>query len=408
MKKISIIFIMVLLVAGFYESAFAGQDVDSGKKKAKWTFMVFLNSDNNLNGYADWNVGDIGEMKQVGSSDDVNIVVLHDRKALSALKLFIKKGKVEVIEDMGEIDMGDYREVVKFVRWAAEKYPAEKYLLDIWNHGDGWEFVGDLNRKRDRAQKPKGISYDYDSGNYINTPDLGKAISEIKGILGQNLDVFGMDACQMQVMEVAYELKDNVNYIVASQEAVPADGWPYDKLLKPLVENPAMTARELALNIVYAFDNEYKDAGVPVTHSVIDCSKLEVVYEKIDQLACELYKMVDEPNFVTTIYYKLIPELQYYDPNTFDLIHLCQLLIKYFGKNERLTDAANQVMASVCGMQSSAVIANIHYTQYEANSNGLSIYFPQEINTVPLAYGMLKFSKNYWADFIRAYVERLD
>ena len=399
LKKLSMVLIFVFLI-GYCECAVAAEKNEVKQNKAKWTFMVFLNSDNNLNGYADWEVGDIGEMKRIGSSEDINIVVLHDRKALPALKLFIKKGKVEIIEDIGEIDMGDYREVVKFVRWAAEKYPAEKYLLDIWNHGDGWELTGDLSRK--------GISYDYDSGNYINTPDLGKAISEIKGILGQNLDVFGMDACQMQVMEVAYELKDNVDYIVASQEAEPADGWPYDKILKPLVENPLMSARDLALNIVYAYDDEYKNTGKPVTQSAIDCSKLEIVYEKIDRLACELYKIIDQPDMVSTVCYKLVPELQYYDPNTFDLVHLCQLLIKYFGKNEQLVDAANQVMASVCGMQSSAVIANIHYTQYEANSNGLSIYFPQEINTVPFAYGMLKFSKNYWADFIRAYIERLN
>ncbi len=43
--------------------------------KAKWTFMVYLAGDNNLSTAGD---NDLEEMRQVGSTNDVNIVVEFD------------------------------------------------------------------------------------------------------------------------------------------------------------------------------------------------------------------------------------------------------------------------------------------------------------------------------------------
>ena len=43
-----------------------------------------------------------------------------------------------VLEKLPPVDMGDYRQVVNFVRWAKVNYPAKRYMLIIENHGDGW------------------------------------------------------------------------------------------------------------------------------------------------------------------------------------------------------------------------------------------------------------------------------
>ena len=45
------------------------------KKKAKWTFMVYLAGDNNLSAAGD---KDLGEMRAVGSTADVNVVAEFD------------------------------------------------------------------------------------------------------------------------------------------------------------------------------------------------------------------------------------------------------------------------------------------------------------------------------------------
>jgi hypothetical protein len=50
--------------------------VDDSSAKAKWTFMVYLDGDNNLEGAA---IDDFMEMSSVGSTSNVNIVVQFDR-----------------------------------------------------------------------------------------------------------------------------------------------------------------------------------------------------------------------------------------------------------------------------------------------------------------------------------------
>ena len=52
-------------------------------------------------------------------------------------------------------------------------------------------------------------------------PRLSYALSQIKDVLGQKIDLVGMDACLMAMVEVAYEIKDYVNILVASQETEP-------------------------------------------------------------------------------------------------------------------------------------------------------------------------------------------
>jgi hypothetical protein len=48
------------------------------------------------------------------------------------------------IEDLGEANMGDGNVLGEFVRWSMFNYPAERYMLVLWDHGDGWRFLDTL------------------------------------------------------------------------------------------------------------------------------------------------------------------------------------------------------------------------------------------------------------------------
>ena len=83
----------------------------------EWTFMVYLNGDNNLDPYG---TIDMGEMARVGSDANVNIVVLRDTPELtvSSKIYFIEKGNQVVVKDYGRnIDMGDWHNVVEFYKF---------------------------------------------------------------------------------------------------------------------------------------------------------------------------------------------------------------------------------------------------------------------------------------------------
>jgi hypothetical protein len=107
-------------------------------KKFKWTFMVFIAGDNNLDPAA---LKDIAEMAKVGSSDDLNIIVQLDRaNDRKTRRFYITQGggyRKDCVEIFDETNTGDPQVLEDFILWGIEKYPASRYALVIWNHGGG-------------------------------------------------------------------------------------------------------------------------------------------------------------------------------------------------------------------------------------------------------------------------------
>src|SRR4051794_2179636 len=87
-------------------------DRPSGNVK-DWTFLIYLNGNNNLDSFGTLN---INQMEQVGSTENINIVVQWASLAKKKTqRLFVvqdkDKNKVTspVVQDMGNVDMGDWR-----------------------------------------------------------------------------------------------------------------------------------------------------------------------------------------------------------------------------------------------------------------------------------------------------------
>ena len=106
---------------------------------AKWTFMVYMAGDNNLDGAA---LRDIAEMAKAGSTKDVHILVQLDRLEDQKTRRFrITPGggfKKDCIETFSETNTGDPQTLFSFCQWAVDNYPADRYALILWNHGSGW------------------------------------------------------------------------------------------------------------------------------------------------------------------------------------------------------------------------------------------------------------------------------
>lgn len=322
-----------------------------------WTYMVFMNADNNLDPFAD---EDFTEMMKVGSSDWLNIVTLTDREKGPAALHYVEKGKNVKVRELGEVDMGDWKVMVNFVKEAAAAYPARHYALSIWNHGSGWK----------HQQKVfKGISYDDQSGNHITTTQLGQATREIKGILGRNLDLLTMDACLMQMMEVAWEMQKNVDFIVASEELEPGNGYPYDSHMAGL--KATTTPRDFARHMIASFKTAY-NGGVygteDTTQSAIDCSKLPALKDAIDGWA----KTVMAGSFAPA-YKQALVEVQKFETKTnIDLWHLIKLLRARISAPEFQT-AADKLEKAL----GEVIVANATTGASMKNAHGLAIYFPK-------------------------------
>ena len=76
---------------------------------ADWTILVFMAGDNNLDNFG---ATDIAEMKKLGSSEKIHVLVQRDTERLGAgtVRYRVQKGttlKQDAVQDLGETNTGD-------------------------------------------------------------------------------------------------------------------------------------------------------------------------------------------------------------------------------------------------------------------------------------------------------------
>lgn len=255
-------------------------------KRSKWTVLVYLNAANDLNEFGDLN---FNQMEKVAGNADVRFVVqwkqalipnVSDNPSFEGTRRYLLKHDTtdqigsELVQNMGsDVDMGDWHTLKDFVSWGQTFYPADRYVLVVWNHGNGW------HRRLNQLEPTRGVSYDDDTGNWIDTWELNDALGTSR------VDIFAWDASLMQMLEVDDEIRDHADLIVGSEESPPGAGYPYDKIFQHFVNSPDASTLELAKTFV----NE--TLAVPsydtqkITQSVLKADELEGLSAAVDQLA---------------------------------------------------------------------------------------------------------------------------
>jgi len=250
----------------------SAEAMEASRKPAKpskeWTIMVFINGKNNLEQYG---LKDVNEMEMVGSGDKVNVVVelarikgyssadgnwTGSRRYLIQKDTETSKITSPIVQTIPTVDMGDWNHLVDFGNWVKTNYPAKKYMLIVWNHGSGWN--------KSVAGPSKGISYDDETGKHITTQQLGQALAKIGGV-----DVYGSDACLMQMAEVNYQIKDNAKVIVQSEETEPGDGYTYNDFLNKVMAKQNATPAEIGVMAADAYTDHYVQIGQGATQSSV-------------------------------------------------------------------------------------------------------------------------------------------
>src|SRR5207245_3861855 len=96
-------------------------------------------------------------------------------------------------------------------------------------------------------------------------------------------DVLGFDACLMNMLEIAYQLRATTDFIVGSEEVEPGNGWPYDRVLGALKANLAQTPRALGETAVKEYIASYKSDSV--TQSLLQMNRVDAAARAVDALA---------------------------------------------------------------------------------------------------------------------------
>lgn len=363
----------------------------------EWTFLLFLNGHNSLASYSDMNLKD---MEKVGSTDQVNLVVEWGKSEVAETKRLLVQKSTDpsqvtspVIESQQNVDMGDYKELVNFVKWGVDHYPAKHYFVAVWNHGNGWHFQ-EMNKP---SLGINDISFDDNSGNHITTEQLGQAMGEIKQYIGRNVDIYGSDACLMQMVEVAAEMKDSVNYFVGSEETEPGEGWPYAPFMQRWTANPQQTPAEVSIALSQEYLKAYSPGGVygqqSITFSALDMSKLDAVIASSNKLAAHLAAM--PASSLKKIKSSLSKVQAYYLSDYKDYADF----VKIVGALPIERDAT--VLADVTASIKSMVLSVDSSASY-SKSTGLSIWLPNYSAPQMPRYKGLAFDKaTNWSAFLQ-------
>jgi hypothetical protein len=251
MRRIcTLISLLFLLVISSCSSSGGGTPVTGNK----WTVMIYLDADNDLGPSSKFN---LNQMEAVGSTQNVTVIVQVDTYGGTTKRYKMEKGSLTLLEDMGELDMSAGATLQNFVSSSVHAYPADHYALILWDHGQGWK--GDSQTK-----VAKSMFNDYDNGNYstfLSNYYIAAALADAQSDTGIKLDIIGIDACEMSVIEAAYEFRNVADIFVASQELVALSGWDYTDLLTRLVNNPLMTPVALSKAMVESFKNYYSNSS---------------------------------------------------------------------------------------------------------------------------------------------------
>lgn len=341
------------------------------KAQAEWSLLIFINGHNNLDEYGKMN---INQMEQVGSSKDINVLVQWaSLEEGTVRRLRIEKDNSSavtspVLQDLGQIDMGDYRQLTDFINWGVQNYPAKKYFVAVWNHGNGWN----LMRAENGSIKPQDISYDDITGSKITTEELGVVMRDAAKVIGHKVDVYGSDACLMAMVEIATEMMDSVGHFLGSQELEPGEGWPYEEFLSRLAKKPTATPAEFSNYLVEEYYSAYT-GGVyghkDVTFSALDLAELGNLNAALAVLAKEL--KTQSGNALASLKATNKLAQRFYRGDYKDLGNLVTMI----GGNSKIT-VDKSAIDNVKTALNKVIIGNKVTSKYR-KASGLSIWSPE-------------------------------
>ena len=345
----------------FFIAISCNEDESLISESVSRTIIVYLAADNDLSTDA---LVDLEEMKKGFTETQNNLIVFMDILGTPPYLLKIGKDKESIIKSYPELNSASPATLAEITKEIIHLYPAEEYGLILWSHGTSW-LPADISVR----SFGKDVGSENNSG--INIPELAKS-------LPVKFSFILMDACLMGSVEVAYELKDKADFIIASSTETIYSGFPYDKIIPELIK-PKIDFKQVGK---YYFDyyNNMEGAYRSATVSVIDTRHLQ-------ELGYQLKLLFENSEIQTlSIDRKSIQRLDLYkEQYTFDLLDFVDKAFTSIDKSA-FVDVLNQV-----------VVYKAHtpmfLSEYEIKTYcGLSCYIPHpQSNDLNIYYKTLEW-----------------
>ena len=379
---ISIIMLCILFVSCEY---FSTKPYD---QKKQWTIMLYIDEDT-----SPISAGRFHHMKNIlRSSEFIDVVVLEDQSGKTANYWYLDKEYESVLlEQLPEVNMGDYHTLYDFVKYSKDYFPAHRYLLVLYDHGGAWQ----------------GACWDQSH----NMDNLKPIEIEIALKANRGVDITLLVACTMGAIEPIYQLCDVTDVYIGSENAAFYEffGRAWDEIISMLTLNFLKDTEWLGNEIVNAIWNA---EGVNIEEQIPEMT-ISAIRTKV---APSLIGMIDDvsksylenfANFKTNLD-NILPTIKYNRANKVDFYDLIYLL----HIEEKDHDLKAQLL-EILNISNQMIINEKHGTVVEF-SHGFSIYLPiPDIEPYNQYYSSselgLKFANStHWDELLERYYQESD
>ena len=273
-------------------------------------------------------------------------------------------GKLETAELLDPTTcMSEQQALTDFIVWAKENYPADRYMLVLWDHGGGFASGYGMDYLNERA----------DGGDILSASEIIGAIKDA----GVKFDVIGFDACLMQNIEYAYALEPYADYYLASEETEPGTGWFYTAGFGRLAEDATLSTEEFGKSMVSAYDQSLRatNKGEPqhdATLSLVDLTLVKPVYQKLIDLYSEAtLDIADSPAVFANMSAGRAKAYQFADYEQVDMVNFLTNLKNADYKQQVASDEEIDKIA-----EAAKACVVWHNSDSAEGINGIAIDFP--------------------------------
>jgi probable HAF family extracellular repeat protein len=326
-----------------------------------WTLMFYLDGDNNLSSTYP---AIIQQLKNAATNPHVNIVALWDSSGGGNSAYYKFKAGGMDVTPQGELDMSNPTTLVNFVNWARTNYPAQHYALLLDNHGSG--VSGGLV---DDTTSPSAI---------MRVPQMGTALNTITANGANKIDVLVMNMCLMAMIEDAYEVRNSIDYYVASENIQWAYSTGYHTYVSGIISTT--TPAQFAAAVVNGYANDV--SGKSYTMSAANISQLGNLVNATNYLALLLTSNITTTAPILTNISQTVQRYDNKNPSGIDTtdqyidLYDFARLVKAGVADANIQTAAQGVMDAVNGYISFERHNSVAGSYNLSGSHGVSIFFP--------------------------------
>jgi hypothetical protein len=381
---------------------------------AEWTVLVYMGGDNNLEAGLE---NDLNEFEIAGgSTDDVRILTLFDRSGeysrandnWTDVRLF-EPGRdrsrdhtvtypptidTEEMARLGELDTSYGQNLLDFIVWGVQSFPAQRYAIILNDHGGAWQGI---------------VTDDTTGQGILEIPELAQVFdAALKATGVERFDLLINDACLMSSVEYYAEMARFFDYSLSSPEITLNPSFDMTLFTEALNNDPNIDMDELGERMV---DKYLQDMGslspdtVPVLGAAMtDLRNFDSVTTALDQWVEVVGSNLDayvsdigRARANTYAYSFFLPEDQYGPATNIDLGNFMFRLAD-LTNDDNLQDASRNVLSALRDV----VLYGAAGRQLEGETTYYNIYFPERATDFIPGYTQYTPLQN-WGLMLRAF-----